>query len=66
MKTKAKDFLLVFFVFATGLFFGEWLIDFILKFERDALVQEIIQSVIVGFLVGVFFIFNSKNFKKKN
>jgi len=66
MKKIVITFLILFGVFSIGLFFGEWLIDKIFDSSRDSLKIEIIQSILIGCLVALLFVFGSKSLKKRN
>ncbi|NLO69740.1 MAG: hypothetical protein GX102_02070 [Porphyromonadaceae bacterium] len=63
MRNKVKTALLYSIIFIIGLFLGEWLIDSILKINRDSFIKELVQSVIIGTFVGILFAF-SKNKKQ--
>jgi uncharacterized protein HemY len=56
-KEGIKHFLFVWLICTAGIFFGEFLFDKILNYVRDSLKTEILQSVIVGFVVSLIWIF---------
>lgn len=60
-----KSFLFYWSIFSVGLFGGEWLIDFIFNLSRDKLTSEILDSVIVGFIVALLIIGNKSINKYK-
>lgn len=55
MVKKIIRFLILALVFSSGIFLGELLIDFILKYERDTIKTELIQAFFIGLFVSVIF-----------
>ena len=59
-----KKFLFLWIFFSVGMFFGEWLLDIILKSERDTIKIEALESIIIGLIVALLIMVN--NILKKN
>lgn len=64
MKKKIKIFFILWAIFSVGLFWGEWLLDIVFHSKRDILKIEIMESVIIGFLVASFWIIGNKSLHK--
>jgi hypothetical protein len=65
LMKKTNRFLGLALVFSTGIFLGELLIDFILKYERDSLKVEILQALFIGLFVSLIFILVFKKSERK-
>jgi len=66
MLKKTVRFLILVLVFSTGIFLGELLIDFVLKYERDPLRIELLQALFTGLFVSLVFVLVFKREKQKN
>ncbi|WP_321348717.1 hypothetical protein [uncultured Draconibacterium sp.] len=59
-----KKFLFFWIFFSVGMFFGEWLLDIVLKIERDTIKIEALESIIIGLVIALLIMIN--NIIKKN
>ncbi len=64
MKKKIKTFFILWAICSIALFVVEWLLDIVFHSKRDILKIEIMESVIIGFLVASFWIIGNKSLHK--
>ena len=59
-----KAFIILWVVFSAGLFFGEWLLDVVMKSERDTIREEALDAVLVGLIVSFLLVVQNESLKK--
>lgn len=64
MKKRIIRFVILFSIFSAGLFLGEWLLDIILKSNRDTLKVEAMESLIIGLIVALLMVFGNTSLKQ--